>query len=94
MAHKDMTYEQASHAMQSGVAYEQAHGSRDGEPKFLRVGINAAMTDQSGLVRLLIAKGVFTDVEYLESIRQSMIREVERYEKHLSEKYGIQITLG
>jgi hypothetical protein len=94
MARKDMTYAEASHAMQSGVAFDQAKGSRDGEPKHLRVGINSAAASQEGLARLLIEKGLITEAEYTEAIRQAMVREVERYEHYLATVYGIKVTLG
>lgn len=87
-------YEAAAHAMQSGVAMEMNHHSQPTEPKHLRVGINAAMADHCGLVTLLIAKGVFTEAEYLDAIAKSMESEKERYEKHLTDLVGTKITLG
>jgi hypothetical protein len=69
----------AAHAMQTGVAYEQSKGSDDGTAKHLRTGINAAMSDQAGLVRLLIAKGIITQAEYTQAIADEMEHEVERY---------------
>lgn len=49
-----LTYEQALHGMQSGVAYEHSNGSPDGSPKHLRVGINSAQVNNAALARLLI----------------------------------------
>jgi hypothetical protein len=83
----------AAHAMQTGVAYEHSRDASDGTPKHLRVGINAAMADHGGLVRLLIAKGVFTEDEYVEAVADSMEAEAKRYEEHLSRVYGAKISL-
>lgn len=87
-------YEKLAHAMQTGVAAEMNLDPGPTEPKYLRVGINAAMADHSGLVRLLIEKGIFTELEYYTSERDAMKAEVARYEKHLSDKYGSTIKLG
>lgn len=77
-------YLQLGHAMQSGVALEQGRGSNDGTPKHLRVGVNAAMSDQRGLAMLLIAKGIFTEREYTAAMVEAMALEVEEYEARLS----------
>ena len=90
----------ASHAMQSGVAAEmqlaQDHGERhpSTEPKHLRVGINNALCDHAALVKLLIAKGLITEAEYLKAIADAMEEEKQFYEKRLSNIYGKPITLG
>lgn len=86
-------YEAAAHGMQSGVAMEMNHRSGPTEPKHLRVGINAAMANHCGLVQLLIAKGVFTEEEYLKAITKSMEDERDRYEKHLSHILGFRVKL-
>lgn len=80
--------------MQSGVAFEQGFDPSDGSPKHLRVGINAAMSDHGGLVRLLIEKGLISEDEYTKAIADEMEREKERYEARLSEHYGKKITLA
>lgn len=93
-------YLAAAHAMQSGVAAEmgfaESRGQREPstEPKHLRVGVNAAMVDHSGLVRLLIDKGLITEAEYIEAITEAMETEVNKYERLLTEKLGSKITLG
>ena len=86
----------AAHAMQSGVAMEMNDPDRASstEPKHLRVGINTALVDHGSLVRLLIAKGVITDVEYHQAITEGMEAEKESYERRLTEKHGRKITLG
>jgi hypothetical protein len=87
------TYEEALHAMQAGVAIEQSSGSQDGTPKHLRVGINARACDHAALVRLLIAKGVFTEDEYMVAITDEMNAEAERYEFRLMFQMGKKISL-
>jgi hypothetical protein len=88
------SYEALAHAMQTGVAFEMVRNPKPTEPKHLRVGINAAMADHAGLVKLLIKKGVFTEQEYVDAITESMQDEVKRYERHLEETYGAKITLA
>lgn len=88
-------YEQLLHAMQTGVAYDQAQGSQDGSPKHLRVGINSAMITDAAVAKLLIDRGVFSELEYTEAVVEEAKREVARYEKRLSERYGgAKISLG
>ena len=91
-------YRALVHAMQSGVAMKMNRdgGPESGEtsPKSLRVGVNSSMCDHTALVRLLIKKGLFTEAEYFDEILAEMEREVQRYEKELSEKYGANIKLG
>jgi len=78
-------YLAAAHGMQTGVKLEMGVNP-DGagtSPKHLRVGINSAMADHSGLVALLIRKGIITESEYLEAIADSMERERDRYQSLL-----------
>lgn len=85
-------WESLAHAMQAGVAFEQARGSEDGTPKHLRVGINAALSDHGALVALLIRKGVITELEYLDAIVEQMRDEVRAYERRASAKMNASIT--
>lgn len=89
-------WEAAAHAMQSGVATEMQIPERQSatEPKHLRVGINTAMSDHAGLVKLLIDKGIITEAEYFKAIADQMEFEKARYEKGLSEHFGTPIKLG
>ena len=87
-------YLAALHAMQTGVAIEQARGSRDGEPKHLRVGINTAKAEAAGVVKLLIAKGVFTEDEYVAAVADAMEAEVAAYEDRLSAAVGSTVKLA
>lgn len=89
-------YQDACHAVQSGVAQEMLIDERRfaTEPKHLRTGINIALRDQGSLVRLLIAKGVITEEEYVEAIADGMVEEQRDYEASLSKHYGTIITLA
>jgi hypothetical protein len=73
-------YLRAGHAIQTAVGYEQSTGSKDGSPKHLRTGINLSKTDQCALVKLLIARGLFTEAEYIKAIADEAEAEVERYQ--------------
>lgn len=79
--------------MQTGVAYEIEIDSSQASPKHLRVGVNSAMLQQSALVRLLIAKGVFTWAEYFAALADAAEAERDLYAGRLSAHYGRSITL-
>lgn len=87
-------YTAAAHAMQSGVAQKMQYDPKETEPKHLRVGINCAMADHGSTVRLLIAKGVFTEDEYTRALEEGMAREVKSYEGELSAHFGVPVTLA
>lgn len=77
-----LTWEEAAHGVQSGVAYEESNRLSDAtSPKHLRTGVNIAMVDHAALAYLLIGKGIITEEEYKEAIRQAMNDEVARYEE-------------
>jgi len=87
-------YVRALHALQSGVAMEMQIRPEPTTPKHLRVGVNSAMCEHAGLVRLLVRKGVISEDEYVEAMTGAIEDEVARYEAALSKVYGRQITLG
>jgi hypothetical protein len=70
-----LSYEAATHGVQSAIQYEMSRAVNRGEdegdtsPKHMRVGIDMSKADQSGLAKLLIDKGIFTLGEYLEYMR-------------------------
>jgi hypothetical protein len=86
-------YHDLLHAVQSGVAAEMeltdAH-----TPKHLRTGVNSSLVNSSALGRLLIHKGLITEVEYVEALCVGMRDEVAVYEQRLSKHYGRTIHLG
>lgn len=87
-------YQDAAHAMQSGVAAKMGIDARDTEPKHLRVGINSALRDSATLARLLIAKGLITEAEYVAAQADGMEEEAEMYRLWLEERTGAKITLA
>lgn len=87
MAEK-LNYIEAMHGIQTGIALEIERGSDCASPKHLRVGVNAAMCEHAALIRLLIAKGLFTGEQYAEAITDEFNRELERVEKIVNEQYG------
>lgn len=58
-------YVRAMHAMQSGVAARMTIDPSECIPKHLRVGVNSVLVDVSAVARLLMDKGIFTELEYL-----------------------------
>ena len=89
-------YMRAAHAMQSGVAMEMTipDHSASIEPKHLRVGINSALADSSGLAKLLMNKGIITELEYVCAMADAMEAEQKRFEVLLSQLLGTNITLA
>lgn len=87
-------YRAAGHAMQSGVAMKMHFDPKETEPKHLRVGVNAAMSEHSALAKLLIDKGLITDAEYIKALTDAMEAEAEKYRSEISEHTGANITLG
>lgn len=82
-----------AHAMQAGVAMTMNYDGSETTPKHLRVGINTAMSDHGALVKLLIDKGIITELEYMTVLRDFMKSEAQGYEKKLSERLGTTIHL-
>lgn len=93
-------YAALCHAMQTGVVmtdptFAGNPGTIGNALKHLRVGVNSAMVDSSALGQLLIEKGLITDLEYLQAIRDGMKAEVESFTKKVREITGNpHITLG
>jgi hypothetical protein len=90
-----LTYMEAGAAMQAGVGLEISLNLNNAHtPKHLRVGLNSAFSEHSALAKLLIAKGLITEDEYIEAVAEGMRREVARYEEVLSKHFGMPVTLG
>jgi hypothetical protein len=86
-------YLAAAHAVQAGVQVELNDDppSRSGSaasPKMLRTGINLAMVEHGALVRLLIAKGLITNEEYMTELVAGVEDEQRQYEERLSSRFG------
>jgi hypothetical protein len=83
-----LSYAEALHAMQSGVAYAMETGMDDDITlKHLRVGVNSALIDSGAIANLLIKKDVITHEEFHEELRLAMNHEVHIYEELLGVKF-------
>lgn len=88
-------YKSALRKVQSGIAHSMSlNGDSSSEHKHLRVGIDSAHISDAALVKLLVRKGVITDLEYATELADEAEREVARNETKLSERLGTNVTLG
>lgn len=86
-------YLRLCHAMQSGVKFDQETNPPQPESlKHLRVGVNTALVANGVVVDFLIKKGLVTEGEYFKALADGMQREVDRYEKRLSDRLGKPVT--
>lgn len=92
-------YQQLLHAVQTAVRTKmELEGKPDTDqtdtgPKHLRVGVNSAIIQASGLALLLIDKGVITELEYWQQQVDTWRAEVTLYEHELSQKMGVEVKL-
>jgi hypothetical protein len=84
----DLPYDEAAHAMQTGVAFELERDPSSASPKHLRVGLNSTLVNDAAIARLLVKKGLITVEEYAEEVRLEMCREVDRYQARINERSG------
>lgn len=89
IARETERYEYAAHRIQTAIAAMPDH--RNQTPKHLRTGIDLSKSDMGGLARLLIAKGVFTEEEYLTAIADAAEAEADAYDDELSVRHGVNI---
>jgi hypothetical protein len=87
-------YVRQGHAVQSGVAMRLQLDPTFATTKDMRTGIDTSKADMGGLVELLIQKGIFTDIEYMEAIVASMRAERERWEADIGARLGRPVSLG
>ncbi len=90
----DEKYNALLHAMQTGIAYTLEKDFSSGTPKHLRVGVNSAMVEAGVICKILIDKGIITLEEYQERVLEGLQKEVDMYEREISEHYGHPIKLG
>jgi hypothetical protein len=82
-----LTYEQVLHAVQSAIRLEMDRsGFGDAHQiiemlKYLRLDLDMRAADQSAIVALLIAKGVFLQEEYTEQRRLAANEELARRQR-------------
>lgn len=98
-------YTELLHAMQSGCEYgvggmtgtppigPQAALDRWREQKHLRVGVNSVNVSLGALSKLLVAKGLITDLEYVEAIVDELRLYVGELEQEISTQFGVKVTL-
>lgn len=73
-------YYEYAHKIQTAIAFLISSSNFNAhEPKHLRVGIDLLRAEQTALAELLIAKGIFTEEEYMEVIIKGLEKEAERY---------------
>lgn len=92
MANQDDIHERymaAAHGVQTGVAYELEYDPSSGTPKHLRTGLNLSKVEHGALVRLLIAKGIITDEEYMEEMVKGVEEELHTYEERINKHFGV-----
>lgn len=77
-------YTQAMHGVQTGIAVLIEHGDQLASPKHLRVGIDSVQVSIAALAGLLIKKGLFTHLEYVEALADEAEKERSRLEVKLS----------
>lgn len=85
-------YLTASHAMQSGVAYDK--DASDQTPKHLRVGVNSSMVQNGALLKLLMEKGIITEEEWWKALSEAMEHEWHEYERRLSIQFNREVVLA
>lgn len=85
-------YQKAAHAMQTGVAmmmnYDDSH-----TPKHLRTGINSALVTSQATARLMIEKGIITELEYYIAMADAMEEEVAHYVQEIESHVGAEVKL-
>lgn len=81
------------HAVQTGVMYMMENGSKEAEPKQLRVGINSAMVSDAAIVKLLVDKGLITMDEFYKELADAAEKEAKLYTEALEQVYGVKVTL-
>lgn len=88
-------YQKALRAMHRAVLYSVVHGtaaaggstqpaiadSHEASPKHLLIGVNSALIDGAAIVALLVRKGVFSQVEFVEELAAQAEAEVARYHR-------------
>lgn len=87
-------YLKACHAVQSGVAWKMRIDGAETEPKHLRVGVNSSLVSVSAVVKLLVAKGVFTLEEYMTALADATEEEAQLYADYLTAQLGTKVELS
>lgn len=86
-------YQDAMHAMQTGVAHMIERDRSEASLKHIRVGINSALCSVSALMLILVEKGLVTEEEYFTKLLELVKEDVKDYEAKLTQLIGKPITL-
>lgn len=86
-------YVSAAHAVQTGISMKMRFDNTFTTPKHLRVGIDTSKADICAVARLLISKGVITEIEYL-ALASEMEEEKRRWENDLSKLFNKEVKLS
>lgn len=81
-------YENAMHAIMTGVGYVQTFDPNERDVKHLRTGINSALISNGALTRLLIDRGIFTEEEWYKTLADVAEHDVKTYQEMLKRHYG------
>ncbi len=77
-----------------GIGITMAAGGNECDAQSLCAGMTMGLSDHAALVTLLIAKGLFTEVEYFEAMATAAEKQKVRWEQTLSAQLGKNVTLG
>ena len=100
--HHRVRYMELMHAMQSGVRQLMVIDSgspasvdrAEAGPKHLRVGVNSTLIQSSAVALLLMEKGIIAPDEYFGKVNELLAADVASYERKLSDKMGVKVTLA
>lgn len=83
-----------SHSIQTGIAGLMALKVIKESPKVTRTGLNLRACDHAALVDLMLEKGVFTRLEYLQAIQKRYEAEVVSYEAQFEAATGTKVNFS
>ena len=89
-----MKYARLMHAMQTGIAVLMNYNPKETEPKHLRVGVNSALLDSSAVVKLLVSKGIITELEYFRELVALVQADLDSYQEQIQKITGTKIVLA
>lgn len=81
------------HACMTGARFSLEVGLINDDHKHVRNGIDNALVSHGALVKLLIDKGIITELEYCEALSEMWEIEQARYEKDLSDHFKKSVKL-
>ena len=70
------------------------YNPKETEPKHLRVGVNSALLDSSAVVKLLVSKGIITELEYFRELVALVQADLDSYQEQIQKITGTKIVLA